>query len=220
MSISGLNTFDKAKSPELFRGIHSVMSRYQKAVEILFKSERWEAISAHEGVEIEESLQPSDEEIFSRGVILCANNAELSFFVGDPFLFVDPERACKAVMPGPTLTLNGNVSGREFSLILAYNMLKNRWTLTAGRDTLEPYACQPNSEFSKAEIRKSERAIARFNAGWERLDFPDIWWKESPLGGLELEVFLSKSKKRLIALAPTFYDICDAYFAYELIRQG
>lgn len=218
MSVSGLNSFDKAKSSELFRGIHSVISRYQKTVEILFKPERWEAISAHEGVEIEESLAPADEDFFSRGIILCTKNAELSLFVGDPFLFVDSERASNAVMPGPTLTLDGNVSGRAFSLILAYNVFNDCWAVNAGRDTLEPFVHQATKEFSRVENRRYKQAIARINAGWKRLEFSDAWWIETPLGGVEAGVLNEERVvRRIISI---FYDICDAYFAYELIRES
>lgn len=217
MADGKLNGLDKEKARDVLLDVFLVTRRYHEVLITLFIPVRWERITGLKCVVMKESLQPGDEEECSRGIFACTDTGELGVYVGDPFLFIDPQRTCDPLTRGPTISLIGNIWGRDFELKLLYNMFEKRWILSLHRDSAEPYVNSVDTAYSEEEVREYEQAIARFNRELLRLELPDAW-TATTCGGQEIEVVLDADRAE--KLVHVFYDICDAYFAYENICEG
>lgn len=220
-----LNPLDKNKALELIRDFVPTIRRFEAAVAILFDPERLRRLLERKGVTAHEDLESCDEVENMRGLDLRGEHGSLSFVLADPILFLDPkvseetwEEGLEVPLAlGPRLHMCSDLIDEGFFIEIGYDLHRNEWRLQVewtGQPLVHEHDPQLPDEDNAAYAKAAERLNEQFN----RLEIPkdalQLKYKDLPNKTMEYKVVIDESRVR--TLVPIFYDICDAYFDFDL----
>ncbi|MCC7523083.1 hypothetical protein IT407_04800 [Candidatus Uhrbacteria bacterium] len=220
-----LNPLEKPEALELIRNFVPTIRRFEAAVSILFDPERMRSLLERSGIRAREDLEPCDELENMRGVVLSGEHGSLEFCLSDPLLFLDPKTASEVweegldipLAEGPRIELTSELFDGGFLVGILYDLRRNKWKLIAeysGRDLAHEHDAKLPDEVNASYAKKAER----LNEQFKRLEIPpDALRPRGQFfqdGCLEYEAAIDESRVR--TLIPIFYDICDAYFDFDL----